>query len=288
MHSNALTTCLTAGLIAVAALLHAAEDEPPTISKAAVVDGVRVHAVRSALQASPTEIRVLLPDRIDQGKRYPVIYVLPVEAGRESRYGDGLKEVRKHDLHNKHDVVFVAPTFAALPWCADHPTDKTIAQESYFLQVVVPAIDATYPVAAERAGRLLLGFSKSGWGAWSLLLRHPDQFARAVAWDAPLMMQEPGRYGSGPVFGTSKAFAPYRISDLLRARAKSLAGQPRLILTGYGGFHAEHQQARALLEKLKIPHVYRDGPQRKHDWHSGWVPEAVELLLGNQARSAIK
>ena len=35
----------------------------------------------------------------------------------------------------------------------------------------------------------------------------------------------------------------------------------------------------ALLDELKIPHEYRDGPLRKHDWHSGWVSEAVELLL---------
>ena len=30
---------------------------------------------------------------------------------------------------------------------------------------------------------------------------------------------------------------------------------------------------------LKIPHVYEDGPEREHDWQSGWVPEAVGHLL---------
>ena len=29
---------------------------------------------------------------------------------------------------------------------------------------------------------------------------------------------------------------------------------------------------------VKIAHEYRDGPRRKHDWHSGWVAEAVEFL----------
>jgi hypothetical protein len=28
-----------------------------------------------------------------------------------------------------------------------------------------------------------------------------------------------------------------------------------------------------------VSHEYRDGPARKHDWHSGWVAEAVGLLL---------
>jgi hypothetical protein len=27
-----------------------------------------------------------------------------------------------------------------------------------------------------------------------------------------------------------------------------------------------------------VAHEYKDGPERKHDWHSGWVAEAVEFL----------
>lgn len=34
------------------------------------------------------------------------------------------------------------------------------------------------------------------------------------------------------------------------------------------------------MDELKIAHEYRDGPARKHDWHSGWVKGAVELLVG--------
>ena len=58
-----------------------------------------------------------------------------------------------------------------------------------------------------------------------------------------------------------------------------LADGKRLILLGHGGFSQPHQQMHALLDELKIPHEYRDGPERTHDWHSGWVSEAVELLL---------
>ena len=38
------------------------------------------------------------------------------------------------------------------------------------------------------------------------------------------------------------------------------------------------------MSELKIPHLYKDGPQRKHDWHSGWVSEAVELLMQKEKR----
>jgi hypothetical protein len=125
----------------------------------------------------------------------------------------------------------------------------------------------------------LLGFSKSGWGAWSLLLRHPEAFSKAAAWDAPLMMDRMGQYGTTPIFGSQRHFDEYRIDRLLPAAAGKLGDRPRLILTGYGNFREHHQRAHQLLLDLKIPHEYRDGPNRKHDWHSGWVEEAVELLL---------
>lgn len=247
--------------------------------------GFRVHRVTSEFQAGETLIRVLLPKKLEPDERLNVLYLLPVEANTEHRYGDGLLEAKKLDLANKHRLICVAPTFSHLPWYADHPTDKTIRQESYFLKVVVPAIEKRYPARAERDGRLLVGFSKSGYGAWSLLLRHPDLFAKAAAWDAPLMKTEPNQFGMGPIYGTAENFASYRIDQLLRDRAERLrpkAGeQPtaNLIHLGYGNFRDHHQRAEALLNELQIPHAYADGPKLEHTWHSGWMETSVVQLL---------
>jgi S-formylglutathione hydrolase FrmB len=268
----ALCTCATAE-----------PDDKITISDASKdADGFLVHGVKSPYQAGTTQIRVLQPDKLAKDTQYPVVYLLPVEAENESRYGSGLAEVKKHDLHNKFSAVFVASTFSHLPWYADHPTKPDIRQETYFLKVVVPFVEKTYPVKAEASGRLLLGFSKSGWGAFSLLLRHPDVFSKAVAWDAPMMMDAPGKYGSRDIFATPENFANYRVSKLLEDKAKVLGDEKRLILLGYGNFRDEHQKVHELMNKLKVPHEYRDGPRRKHDWHSGWVAEAVELLLASK------
>ncbi len=259
--------------------------DAPTFSNAKKDDnGFLVHEVKSPYQAGTTRIRVLLPERLEKGKTYPCVYVLPVEAGSENRYGDGLKEIKKLDLHNTLKAVFVAPTFSLLPWYADHPTKKDVCQETYFVKVVVPFVEKTYPVKTTPEARLLLGFSKSGWGAYGLLLRHSDVFGKAAAWDAPLMMDKPGKYGSGDIFGTEGNFAVYRVTRLLEDNAAKFQKETRLILTGYGGFRGEHQKAHELMEKLKIAHEYRDGPQRKHDWHSGWVKEAAELLLARSEK----
>jgi ribosomal protein L7/L12 len=242
--------------------------------------GWLVHRVESPRQAGPTEIHVLLPDQMLADTRYPVLYVLPVEAMNEQRYGDGLAEVRRCDLHNKFGLICVRPTFFHLPWYADHPTDTSIRQESYFVNDVVPFIDRTYAARPERDSRWLLGFSKSGWGAWSLLARHPDLFGRASAWDAPLDMRRFDLYGAGPIFGTQEHFETYRVLPALQ-KCETLANSaPRLVLTGYDNFRNEHVTAHQRLDEWKIPHVYRDGPKRKHVWTSGWVEEAVELLAG--------
>jgi hypothetical protein len=261
-------------------------DRPATISEAKRDGhGILVHTVQSPYQAGETQIRVLLPDPLRKEGRYPVVYILPVEARSEGRYGDGLLEVKRNGLHDTLGAIFVAPTFSHLPWYADHPTDPEIRQETHFLKVVVPLVEALYPAQAGPDGRLLLGFSKSGWGACSPLLRHPDLFGKAAAWDAPLMMGWPARYGAGAVFGTPENFERYQITRLLERRAAEIRGRDRLILLGSGNFRDQHEQAQALMTDLKIPHVYRDGPEREHGWGSGWVPEAVRSLLGGEKES---
>ena len=235
-----------------------------------------VHELHSPRQSGPTKVRVLAPDHADGP--YRVLYVLPVEAGRGERWGDGLEHVRQLDLHNRFNLLCVAPEFSELPWFADHPERADLAQERYFLDDVLPLIESSYSVEPGREGRLLLGFSKSGWGAWSLLLRHPALFDKAAAWDAPLDQRKPDRFGMGPIFGTQANFEKYSIRRLLRGRRSELQGKPRLILTGYGSFREHHKAARLLLDSLHIPHVYRDGPQRAHHWEGGWVEEAVTLL----------
>jgi S-formylglutathione hydrolase FrmB len=242
-------------------------------------DGIHVHDITSPFQAGSTRIRVLLPEKLDDGKKYPVIYVLPVEALDGNHYGDGLFEIKMQDLHNKAAAIFVAPTFSHLPWYADHPTNPQIRQETYFLKVVLPFVEQTYPARSDTAGRLLLGFSKSGWGAFSLILRHPDVFARAAAWDAPLAMDKPNRYATGEIFGTQKNFEDYQITRLLEKQAASFHERDRLILLGYGNFRQQMRDVDALMMKLKIDHRFHDGPSRSHLWGSGWVPQAVELLL---------
>ncbi len=244
------------------------------------VAGDRVHEIKSLRQEGSTSVRVLTPERIQPEERLKALYVLPVEALDESRWGDPAREAKRWDISERHRLIVAIPTFSALPWYADHPQDAGIRQESYFLRDVVPLVDRLYPTEKGAEGRLLVGFSKSGWGAWSLLLRHPESFGKAAAWDAPLMQDSPDKYGMGPIFGTQANFEEYRISRLIRKRADVLRVRSRLVLTGYfESFREHHVAMHRLLGDLGVPHEYADGPKRQHHWESGWLPEAISLLL---------
>lgn len=244
--------------------------------------GERIHRVQSLRQAGETLVRAVTPSKMLGDRPLRALYVLPVEPGVESRWGDPWEVVRKLDLADRYHLLVVLPTFSALPWYANHPTDSSLRQEEYFIEEVVPLIERNYPVARGPQGRLLVGFSKSGWGAWSLLLRHLDLFGKAAAWDAPLMQAAPDRFGMAPIFGSAENFEQYRVSRLLREHAPELHDATRLVLTGYAGsFREHHVEVHELLQELGVPHVYRDGPQRDHRWGSGWLDEAVSLLLGD-------
>ena len=125
-------------------------------------NGFRAHRLSSPYQAADTSLRVLLPDNMEVGKRYRVLYVLPVHEDGLRNHGDGLVEVKKYDYHNKYQLICVAPAFTSKPWFADNDLNPQKQDESHMLKTVLPFVDENYPTQANAEGRLLIGFSKSG------------------------------------------------------------------------------------------------------------------------------
>jgi hypothetical protein len=111
-------------------------------------------------------------------------------------------------------------------------------------------------------GRLLVGYSKSGCGAMTLLLRYPEIFGKAAVWDAPLMYDDIRKMlGSGlvEVLGTDENFEKYFFPRLLKRWVAILRDQtPRLILLGYGELKNHVEQAHVFMESLGIPHIFEN------------------------------
>lgn len=244
--------------------------------------GIRRVTIETPYQPEPTVIRIVAPPEsaVASGADAPaecrIVFVLPVEPGEQHAYGDGLAEAIKSGLHTKQNLILVAPSFTQLPWYADHTSNEKIRQDSYFIKSVLPMVDSLYP--AKKPRRLLLGFSKSGFGAYSLILRRPDLFEAAAVWDAPLMKEKPDQFGMEDIFGTQENFEHYQVSKLFAEKAADFKPQTRLFLGGFGNFKKHTDEAHALLETLGIPHEFASSIYRKHIWGSGWIPVALHFL----------
>ncbi len=299
---NAAAGVCFAGVVLAATVLglSVATAEQPGSDAESIVEGPERDAVRGVWRyqvAGPylngrNAVEVLLPDGFDPNQPHRVLYVLPVEPGVGGRYGDGLVEVRKTGLHNRARLICVAPAFPTTPWYMDHAEDARQRHESHLLKVVVPLMDARYPTVAKPEGRLLLGFSKSGWGAFTLLLRHPDVFGAAASWDAPLMLLDDDwqRFGVGRAAGTIENFRRYQPRRLLVERADGFRQRTRFALLGYKSFgpnggpayagaHTHTRWAHDTMTRLGIRHVYNNEVVVSHAWDGGWVGPALAALL---------
>ncbi len=248
--------------------------------------GIQVFTVSSPYTGGKNNVEVLLPDKLEPGRKYPVLYVLPVGGDFGGQYGDQIQEVRKSDAHNRYGVICVSMAFDTVPWYGSHATDKKIRHDDYIKLVIVPLIEKSFPASQEPKDRLLIGFSKSGWGAVSLLLRNLNFFGAACSWDAPLMMDEKNlKWGSAKHFGTPEQAAPHVPVTLVKQQAAELTGKPaRLAITGFNLYGADTKAFHKLLEEQKVPHLYDDTLKFKHHWESGWLPKALDLFLGKQVK----
>lgn len=239
--------------------------------------------IKSDYQRTTNLIRVLLPESMKEGEAYPVLYILPTAKKLfDPWWNNGIVQAAKHDVANKYDIICVAPTFSDMPWYVDHPTNPKIKQETYFLNDIIPYIDNNFPTIQSAQGRFLLGFSKSGTGAFSLMLRHPRLFAKSLSWDAPMLFEFDNVWGSKihKIYGTRENFQDYQIPLLMKQKAPIFRNKDtKFVLMGYSGNRQAIEDVHMLLKSYKIPHVYDNTQQYRHNWHSGWFIKAVEHLL---------
>lgn len=228
--------------------------------------------VESPLQHGPTLVRLALPTC---GTPRAVVLALPVQADLRDRYGDGLREVLRCPAVEDHRMAIAAPTFSDSPWGIDHVSDPRLRQESHLVDVVCPLLDR---VLGRDLPRFPVGFSKAGFAALTLLLRHPDLIAGASIWDASMLRERPIPDQLLAVAGSPAQVACYHVPTALRTAATRLGTTPRLVLGGYGVLRADQLVAHRILCDAGVNHRYYDGPQRAHRWDSGWVPRALDEL----------
>ena len=244
------------------------------------------HNIRSKyLGGAETTIYVMLPKSFDSARRYKVLYILPVINGETSggpRWGKPLDVAAEHRFADKYDAICVMATFDRGTLYVNHPTQKDMQHEDYFVKEVVPFIDTHYPTLAEPRGRLLTGFCGSGNGAMWLLLRHLDKFGKAAVWETWLDMQKMHPPDKKQL-GSEETFQEYCVMNLVDKHAARLKGGPtRIVMMSYRNQRDGHFSVNRFHDKLfdhGIPHVFEFHAQEQHRWDSGWLPRAVGYLF---------
>ena len=77
----------------------------------------------------------------------------------------------------------------------DNATDPTINFETFTATLLPAWVDSNLATSGTEDD-LLIGFSKSGYGALDLLFKHPAVFDAAAAWDFPADMADYNAYNA--------------------------------------------------------------------------------------------
>lgn len=272
--------------VAVSAVLSVslarAADPEITADKNTVNPGILSFTVKCDDQKQSNELEVLLPDDYTDKKTYSVVYLLPVNTGTSGQWGSGIVEAKKANLQNEFEMIFVAPAYDTVPWFGDNPDNHT-RQNPYITDVVLPFIESHFSAIKEAKGRFLVGFSKSGLGAWSLFLQHLDTFGQVAifdSFDGPPNEEQWQTWGFVDTYGTRANYDKYNPWTLIDAKKDELKTEPRriTILGGGPGARVGVDRYHTILQDRGIPFVYIQGSYMAHTWFSGWLPLAVASL----------
>ena len=255
-------------------------------------NGIASYAFTSSDDGGGTQIlRVLTPTDPAAGVPHNFLYVLPVEPDEGNQFGDGIETLFNLNAQNQYNLTIIEPSFPTDPWYADNPDDANIQYETFMTQDLVPWVQQTFGDtggAGTGGGQnWLIGFSKSGLGAQDLLLKYPQLFSVAAAWDFPADMSSFSQFGSSsaPVYGTDANFqANYRLTpSFLDAHKAPFLSSNRIWIGGYEVFQTDMADYDALLTSEGIQHTTEAPQEMAHGWDSAWVSIALSALSQDSA-----
>jgi S-formylglutathione hydrolase FrmB len=165
---TALVTAITSATLTGTAAYGAISPNVPTFRV-----GSASYTVVSADNGHGTSqlLRVLTPTDPKPGMPHNFLYVLPVESGTGSSYGDGMDTLRALDAQDRYNLTIIEPTFEVESWYADG-TDPKLRYETFMTKDLVPWVTKNLSTSGHEQN-WLIGFSKSGLGVQDLLFKHP-------------------------------------------------------------------------------------------------------------------
>ncbi len=173
----------------------------PAINGRVLVEALDSAALAGNAMNDPARrgIAIYLPPGYDDdGRRYPVVYLLAGFNGRGTMF---LNDAPWDDsLPRRMDRLIAAgtvqPMIVVMPDCLTRlggsqyiNSTATGRYEDHLVQELVPHIDRRYRTLASRDHRAVCGKSSGGYGALMLAMRHPDVFGLTASHSGDLYFE---------------------------------------------------------------------------------------------------
>jgi pimeloyl-ACP methyl ester carboxylesterase len=122
---------------------------------------------------------------------------------------------------------------------------------------------------------ILVGFSKSGLGAWHIARTMTDHVLATIFFDAPVARAQLPPWGTQPFYADDQAWQADLPLRTVQAFSDAVPKKHRLILISGANFHGEMWSLSQALAHIGHQHVFMDRRNLKHHWSSGWIEEGL-------------
>ncbi|MEW5724442.1 MAG: DUF459 domain-containing protein, partial [Thermodesulfobacteriota bacterium] len=228
-------------------------------------------AFDSKSRGKKTSYYAFIPETgADGPQTFPVLYLL---------HGawDGFAAWKEHaaleiaGLAQKYGLIIVTPDGDPFGWYADSPFDPANRIETYFLEELIPHVEANLP--ARKDLRAVAGLSMGGHGAFVLSLRHPGLFTSFSSMSGVMdITRHPDQWQLARVFGrydeqNRELWRSHSVLFLSQKNLDYLKTTPFMFSCGAGDHWVveENRQLSHKLKELGFDPDYRES-EGNHDW----------------------
>lgn len=257
------------------------------IGSPSTVSGISTYAVTAGINntsdAGPQDIRVLPPTDPAVGRPHAFLWVLPVEPGQGTTFGDGIGTMKTLGIHNTYNLTCVQPGFPIDPWYIDNDTDPQTQQDSYVMALLAWAEDN---LGSGGEKHYIIGFSKSGFGGQEMFFHHQDVFDGVVSWDGAVDYETMESYDGADAIGSQDNLTANTLypPHLATWKAEGDTATVNRIFIAAGHLYVDINEAYdARLTTAGIMHTYTEVSTSTHNWSTtpDWVAPNVALMLGD-------
>jgi hypothetical protein len=264
--------------------------------------GVDSYTVTTSINGSSQTVRVRQPVDPADGMPHRVLICLPAAAGLDdSSAGNCFDICSSLSVTEVYNATLIESSYAIDPCHANHATDSTLQLETYDVELIKWAI-STFGSLDDQVA--IIGYSKSALGAQALIFRNPTLISKAASWDFPAEIQDVA--GTDPAasggiwsslatimvtnYGTSSAgttnfqthyeLSPTNLASWLTADP-TFGTTERIWVGGFASFAADvtwYKSTALPTAGILADTSWNQGDS--HQWHSSWMSDALEFLLG--------